>query len=60
MNNAAACVAAYNGCYPAYHINKRCWISIVLDDTMKDDDIWPLLAESHAFAEKGKRNENVS
>ena len=41
-------------------MNKRCSISIVLDDTMKDDDIWPLLAESHAFAEKGKRNENVS
>lgn len=55
VSDAAACVAAHDSCYPAYHMNKRYWISIALDDTMPDDDIWPLLAESHAFAAKGKK-----
>ena len=50
--DAAACVAAHDGCYPAYHMNTRCWISVALDDTMTADAIWPLLAESRAFAEK--------
>ena len=36
-------------------MNKKYWISIALDDTMTDDDIWPLLAESYAFAARGKK-----
>lgn len=51
----AARAAAQEGCYPAYHMNKKYWISIALDDTMPDEAVWPLLAESHAFAAKGKR-----
>ena len=51
----AARAAAQDGCYPAYHMNKKYWISIALDDTMTDDDIWPLLAESYAFAARGKK-----
>jgi len=50
----AARAATQDGCYPAYHMNKKYWISITLDDTLADDDIWPLFAESHAFAARGK------
>ena len=36
----AARAAAQDGCYPAYHMNKKYWISIVLDDTLADDAIF--------------------
>ncbi len=55
VSDAAAQVAAYDGCYPAYHMNKKYWLSIALDDSMTDDEIWPLLEESHAFAAQGKK-----
>ena len=51
----AARAVAQEGCYPAYHMNKRYWISIALDDTMTDEEVWALLAESYMFAAKGKR-----
>ena len=47
--------AVQDGCFPAYHMNKRYWVSIALDDTLTDEVIWALLAESHAFAAKGKK-----
>ncbi len=50
----AAGAVIQDGCYPAYHMNKKYWISIALDDTLADDAIWPILNESHAFAAKGK------
>ena len=37
------------GIYPAYHMNKKSWITIVLDETVHDDVLFDLLAESHAF-----------
>lgn len=37
------------GFYPAYHMNKKNWISVVLDDTLKDDILFALLNESHTF-----------
>lgn len=37
------------GFYPAYHMNKKNWISIVLNDTVSDDMLFILLDESHAF-----------
>lgn len=27
------------GYYPAYHMNKKCWVSIILDDTLSDEEI---------------------
>lgn len=54
VSGAAAMVASYDGCYPAYHMNKKYWVSIALDDTMADDDIWPMILESHEFAAHGK------
>jgi len=37
------------GFYPAYHMNKKSWITILLDDSIKDDVLFALLDESHAF-----------
>jgi predicted DNA-binding protein (MmcQ/YjbR family) len=38
-----------NGFYPAYHMNKKNWITITLDDTVPDEVLLELLEESHAF-----------
>lgn len=35
-----------NGIYPAWHMNKKKWISVLLDDTLKDDRIFALIRES--------------
>ena len=31
---------------PAYHMNKEHWISVILDGTMSDDEIIPLIEDS--------------
>ena len=36
-----------DGIYPAYHMNHEKWISVVLDDTLKDSFIMELIEESH-------------
>ena len=37
------------GFYPAYHMNKKNWISILLNDTVPDAVLLKLLDESHSF-----------
>lgn len=37
------------GFYPAYHMNKKYWISILLNDTVPDNLLFELLGESHTF-----------
>ena len=37
------------GFYPAYHMNKKNWITIILDDSVADDLLFQLLDESHTF-----------
>ena len=39
------------GFYRAYHMNKKKWITILLDDTVSDDEIMEYVTESHAFSE---------
>lgn len=39
----------HKGFYSAYHMNKKNWITIVLDDSITDDVLFELLDESHAF-----------
>ena len=41
-----------NGFYPAYHMNKKNWISITLDDTVADEILLTLVNESHSFTLK--------
>ncbi len=39
------------GYYKAYHMNKKSWISIPLDDELKDEEIMNLVKESHKYTE---------
>lgn len=40
-----------NGFYKAYHMNKNNWITIILDDTISDEEIMEYITESHKFTE---------
>lgn len=40
------------GFYPSYHMNKKNWITIILDDTLSDEEIIEYIKESHMFTEK--------
>lgn len=46
------------GFYPAYHMNKKYWITISLDDTVSDEKIMELIEESYSYTEKGNRSPN--
>ncbi len=37
--------------YPAYHMNKKYWISIILDESVSDDKIMELIEESHNYSQ---------
>jgi len=40
----------HDGIYPAYHMNHKSWISVVLNDTVPDETIAELIDASRAFA----------
>lgn len=40
--------------YPGYHMNKKYWISVILDDSVPDKKIMELIEESHKFSQKKK------
>ena len=42
-----------NGLYPAYHMNKKNWVSISLDDTLTDAEIMNYIHRSYQFAASG-------
>ena len=46
---AALLCAAYSCVVPAYHMNKRHWISIILDGSMSEEQVFQLIAESYAL-----------
>ncbi|MBE6464229.1 MAG: hypothetical protein E7003_02720 [Eggerthellaceae bacterium] len=37
------------GIYPAYHMNHKNWISVVLDDTLNDNEVFHLLEDSYSL-----------
>ncbi len=39
------------GYYKAYHMNKKNWLTIILDDTLSDDEIMDRIKESHSYTE---------
>lgn len=48
----------YPAVVPGYHMNKQHWISVILDGSMTEEEILPLIAESWALAapkEKGRK-----
>ena len=53
QNNVLKCLSQ-KGFYPAYHMNKKNWISIVLDDTISDDEIMNCIRESYSFSQGNK------
>ena len=54
VSDAARKIQESAGCYPAYHMDKKYWVSISLDDAMTDEAVWAMIAESHAFAAQGR------
>ena len=46
---------AQDGFRPAYHMSKSSWISVLLDETVPDEQIYPLIKLSYdSVAPKGK------
>lgn len=41
-----------NGIYPAFHMNKRYWISLALDDTLSDEQVLELFERSWFLTSK--------
>lgn len=39
-----------NGFYPAYHMNKKSWLTVILDETVKDAVIMELVEKSYSFS----------
>ena len=46
------------GFYPAYHMNKKYWITMTFDETLSDEEIMKLIDESHSYTLK-KRSKAV-
>ncbi len=42
------------GFYQAYHMNKENWVTIILDDTISDEEIVRYIQKSYQFTEKKK------
>lgn len=42
------------GFYEAYHMNKKSWITILLDDTLSDEEIMSYIKESYDITKKKK------
>ncbi len=44
---------AQPGIYRCYHMNKKMWVTLALDDTLPDDQVMALIGTSRAFAATG-------
>ena len=47
-----------DGFYPAYHMNKKSWISMILDNTISDEKIMNLIEKSYSYTIVYKNNAN--
>lgn len=47
------------GIYPAWHMNKTHWISVILDDTLTDDQVMELIRESHRLVTEKHRGSGI-
>lgn len=47
------------GFYPAYHMNKKYWITLTLDDSVDDKTVMDCIAESYAFTLAKKQNKKL-
>lgn len=53
--NKVAELLPKNGYFQAYHMNKKYWVSVMLDETLQDEEIHQLISESYRLTTKGKR-----
>lgn len=40
--------------FPAYHMNKQNWLSVLLNNDLPDEEVLAMLDESRAFTERKK------
>ncbi len=40
----------HDGVYPAYHMNKKAWVSVTLDDTLTDEEVMEMVDISYELA----------
>ena len=52
--NQAAALTHEKGIYPAFHMNKKYWVSIPLDKTLADEELFSLVDRSWQLTKKGK------
>lgn len=45
-HDQVADLLSQKGIYPAFHMNKRYWISVALDDTLSDEEVLELIEKS--------------
>lgn len=45
-----------NGFYPAYHMNKKSWISVLLDDSVPDEPLFALLQASYQSVARQRKS----
>ena len=43
------CILETDGIFPAWHMNRKHWVTILLDDTVPDDTVRSLITKSHSF-----------
>ena len=43
--------STYSAVVPAYHMNKRHWVSIILDGSMSEEQVFQLIAESYTLSQ---------
>ena len=51
-NNQVANLLKKAGIYPAFHMNKKYWLSLPLDDTLTDTELFSLLDKSFELTQK--------
>ena len=47
------------GIYPAYHMNKKHWISIFLDETFSDGEIMEYIKKSRMYTELTNKKRGI-
>ena len=52
------CLLKKDGFYPAYHMNKKYWITIILNNTLSDELIMDLIQKSYFNSSNLKYNKN--
>lgn len=54
LGNDVSFALEQNGVYPAYHMSKKSWVSIILDDTLSDEVIMKYVDMSFSFTNGSK------